>query len=472
MMIVLAGGLFLLALLTWFYLLEIEGRRHTIFIVLAVVFLVEAIIAGGGASVPVGILRPRFGGQDFRPHDLVIVAAVGAHMLAGRIGRLGPLTFGWAPFAAVYACGVAVGLLYNQPTDQILFEGKTLFYLLGGALVASGADLVRLMDAIGRIGIVLAPIVPLALFLRTAGIDLAISTPVQQLPELGAVSNDTITILVALGAVLIIAESVRANPSYVRLGAGFVLLLAPVAGEQRGSYLSLAGSLLALIFIVGGRTWRERATLRPAHLGLVTAVLTAVLLVGYLATDSSGVVISSVEDAFGGVGNEQSARARTSLYDQAISQISENPIFGTGVGTQVTTTVESGELTTAAHNIVLELLLRVGMIGLATFVIAVAVTWAVSVRVWRWAPQPPIAAVGASVIIVFASVLSKAMVEPALSKYRLALILGMALGCLATAERTVPAGSERRSTATVGQVRQQVAESVERSASSADGGIR
>lgn len=437
MMIIFVGGLVLLGLLSWFYLLEIEGKRHTIFVVLAIVFLVEAVIAGGGASVPVGILRPQFGGQDFRPPDLVIVAAIGAHLLAARIGRLGPLTFAWFPFVAIYFGGVAVGLMNAQPADLVLFEGKSLLYIVGGALIASGADLERLMASIGTVGLVLASAVLFAMFLRTAGIELSISTPVQQLPGFGALSNDTITIFVAMGAIVIVAESVRANPSYLRLGAGVVLLLAPVAAQQRASYLSLAASLSVLIFLVAGRTWRERSSIRPVQLGLVTAVLTVVLLVGYLASNSSGVVVSSVEDAFTGVGNAQSADARTSLYDEAWAMVGEDPIFGTGVGAVVTTTVVTGELTTPAHNIFLEMLMRVGAVGLTTLVIAVGVTWSVSLRVWRWAADARIAAVGASVIIAFAAVLAKAMVEPALSKFRLALFLGIALGCLAAAERTL-----------------------------------
>ena len=343
----------------------------------------------------------------------------------------------WFPFVAVYAGGMAIGVLNSQPIDLVFFEGKTLFYLVGGALVASGVDLERLMGSIGGVALVLAAVVPIAFFLRTAGIEWALNTPVQRLPSFGALSNDTITVLVALGAVVIVAEAVRAAPSYLRVGAGVVLLLSPVAAEQRAAYLSLAASLAALVVIVAGRTWRRRSTIRPVQLGLVAAVLTGVLLVGYLATDSPGVVLSSVEDAFGGVGNQQSAQARTSLYDESWAQIRENPIFGTGVGAQVTTTVESGELTASAHNIGLELLLRVGAVGLVAFTIAVAVTWSVSVRVWRWAPSSPVAAVGPAVIIVFASVLSKAMVEPALSKFRLALFLGLALGCLAAAERTL-----------------------------------
>lgn len=444
MVIVLAGGLLLVGLLAWFYLLEIDGRRHTIFVVLAVVFLVEAVIAGGGEFVPVGILRPQFGGQDFRPPDLVIVAAIGAHMLAARIGRIGPVSFAWFPFVAVYAGGVAVGFLNSQAADLVLFEGKALLYIVGGALVASGADLERLMSSIGSVGVVLASVVLFAFVLRTAGIELTINTPVQDFPRFGALSADTITILVALGAIVIVAESVRANPSYLRLVAGIVLLLAPVSSQQRASYLSLVATLVVLVFLVGGRTWSARSSVRTVQVGLVTAVLMVVPLVGYLASGSSGVVVSSLEDTFGGTGKQESAEARTTLYSEALDLIGENPIFGTGLGAQVTATVTAGELTTPAHNVFLEMLMRVGIVGLTTFVIAVGVTWVLAVRVWRGAPGAAIASVGAGVAIIFAAVLAKAMVEPAISKFRLALVLGIALGALASAERTLVPDLRRR----------------------------
>jgi len=449
MVTVLVGGVVLLGLFTWFYMLEVEGDRHTIFLVLAVVFLVESIIAGGGANVPVGLLRPQFGGQDFRPPDVVIVAAMGAHLLAGRIGRIGPLSFAWFPFVLIYAGGAAIGVLMNQPIELILFEGKALFYLAGGALIASGVDTERLMESIGRAGLVLAPVVPIAMAIRTAGLEFSVNTPVQRLTSLGALSNDTITILTALGAVVIVAECMRHEPSYVRLGAGAVLLLAPLSGEQRASYLSLGAVIIALIVFVSGRTWGTRSRIQPAQLGLVAAGLVAVMLVGFLTTDSSGVV-SLVDDAFGGVGNEQSAEARTVLYADTIVEIRKHPIIGSGVGARVSSTVEAGDLTTSPHNLVLEVLLRVGVIGLAAFSIAVFVTWVISVRVWRWAPRAPTAAIGVGVVMVFAAVLAKAMVEPALSKFRLTLFLGMALGCLAVAERTVVSAVDRLRVGTAG----------------------
>ena len=451
MLELLVGGIVLLGLFTWFYLLEIDGERHTIFIVLAVVFLVEALIAGGGASVPVGILRPQFGGQDFRPPDVVIVAAMGAHLLAGRIGRIGPLSFAWFPFVVIYAAGAVIGVLMNQPLEFVLFDGKFLFYLVGGAMVASGVDTERLMESIGRVGLVLAPVVPIALAIRTSGLDITVNTPVQRLNRLGALSNDTISILVALGGIVIIAECVRRSPSFVRLVGGTVLLLAPLAGQQRASYLSLGAVVAVLVVLVGGRTWAKRSTVRPAQLALVAGGLAAIMLLGFLTSESPGVV-TLVDDAFGGIGNEQSADARTVLYTNTIADIGDHPIIGSGVGARVSGSVDSGELTTSPHNVILELLLQVGAIGFAAFVIAVGVTWVISVRVWRWAPHAATAAIGAAVVVVFAAVLAKAMVEPALSKFRLGLFMGMALGCLAVAERTVVTAVERARVGVSGSV--------------------
>ena len=442
MLELLVAGVLLLGLFAWFYMLELDGDRHTIFVVLIVVFLVEAIIAGGGANVPVGLLRPQFGGQDFRPPDVVIVAAMGAHLLAGRIGRIGPLSFAWFPFLFIYAGAAAIGVLMNHPIELVLFEGKALFYIIGGAMIASGVDTERLIDSIGRVGLVLSPIVPLALAIRISGLDISVNTPVQRLDSLGAISNDTITVLVALGAIVIVAECVRSAPSLWRLAAGFVLLLSPLAGEQRASYLSLGACLVVLVFVVGGRTWRERSTVRPTQLLLVAVGLSAVMLVGLLSTDSPGVV-SLVDDAFGGAANEGSAAARVTLYEATIEEIGTQPIIGSGLGSLVSTVVDAGAITTSSHNLILDLLLRVGAIGLVAFVIAVVVTVVVAVRVWRWSPSALTAVVGAAAVLVLASVLAKAMVEPALQKFRLSLLLGITLGCLAAAERTVPRAAER-----------------------------
>ncbi len=93
------------------------------------------------------------------------------------------------------------------------------------------------------------------------------------------------------------------------------------------------------------------------------------MLLGFLTSESPGVV-SLVDDAFGGIGNEQSAEARTLLYADTITEINKHPIIGSGLGARITTIVQAGELTTSPHNFVLELLLRVGVIGLVAFTAA------------------------------------------------------------------------------------------------------
>ncbi len=145
----------LVALLSWFYMLELRSERHTIFLVLVFTLIVEAVLAGPAFDVAVGILRPRIGGQDFRPPDLIIVAAVAAHLLAGRGRQISGLAAAWSAFIAVYVLGAAIGVLNDLPMSDVLFQGKAAFYLVGGMVVASGADVRRVFNDVGRLGVAL-----------------------------------------------------------------------------------------------------------------------------------------------------------------------------------------------------------------------------------------------------------------------------------------------------------------------------
>jgi hypothetical protein len=228
------------ALFAWFFVLESNDRRHTIFNVVAVVFIAEAIVTPEVASVPVGLLRPELFGQDFRPPDLLLVAALAARVLAGRWGRIGPVGLAWSPFFALYFTGVVIGLMVGLEFAQVLFQGKVLLYVLGGLVVASGVDIDRLYDSIGTLGLVLCPLLPIGLVVSLSELEIALNTPLQDFPELGRLSHDSVTILVVIGGAVIITEAVRARPRWYVAAAGFALLLVPITRDQRGSYLTLA----------------------------------------------------------------------------------------------------------------------------------------------------------------------------------------------------------------------------------------
>ena len=191
MLIVLGLGAVLLAsaVFVWFYVLEVNDRRHTIFNVVALTFIVEAVVTPEAASVPAGLLRPELLGQDFRPPDLFLFAALAARLLAGRWGRIGPVGLAWFPFAALYFTGVVIGLLIGLEFAQVLFQGKALLYVVGGLVVASGVDVDRLNDSIGRVGLVLGSLVPVALLASFSDTTIAVNTPVQSFPDPGQVQQ-------------------------------------------------------------------------------------------------------------------------------------------------------------------------------------------------------------------------------------------------------------------------------------------
>lgn len=431
--VVAIGGLTLALMISWFRILDSSGRSHRIFVVLVGAYVVEAVVTSEASSVPFGLLRPRILGQDFRPVDLVIFAAIAARTLSSRPIRVGRLELAWAPFVLLYFVGVIAGLWVQLPFVQVLFQGKLLLYLFGGAMVASQADPDRVAASIGRLATWLAPLVPIGLIVETTGARIAISTPVQRLPTLGRFSNDTITIFVVIGAAALVAELVRDRQRVGVIVAGVVLMAAPLSGDQRASYLTLVACIGALFFVLLGPTQRRRSPIGPTHVFLGGAVMVAMALVGVAA----GPLTAIVDDAFAGQANEDSAEARVGLYEEAAASINEHVLIGSGVGAQVESTkpATGAELVTTAHNVLLDVLLRVGAIGLVAFVVALAVSLWTGFRVWRDAPTDGAAAVGIGAVLGLVGWFAKAMVEPGLDKYRLAMVLGLSVGLLNAAWR-------------------------------------
>ena len=440
MLIVLGLGAALLtsALIAWFYVLESNERRHTIFNVVALTFLFEALVTPEVAEVPVGLLRPELLGQDFRPPDLLLIAAIAARLLAGRWGRIGPVGLAWFPFFALYLTGVVIGLLVGLPFDQVLFQGKALLYIVGGMMVASGADVDRLVQSIGRVGLLLAPLLPIGLILSWSDLTIAIDTPIQSFPQLGMLSHDTITILVVLGGAVIVTEALRTRPRWYAAAAGAALLLMPITRDQRGSYLTVAAVVVTLVLLGLGPSWRRRSSVTGAQVAVVSLLLVAIGAVGLATGASSGVI----EEAFGGQGKGESAEERVTLYEESLDLAQQRPIFGSGVGIEVDIkTVNTGEdLRTTAHNLVLDIWLRIGLIGVVLLGIALVVTSWTALSVWRGSATNPTAAVAIVGLLGIVGWLAKALVEPALDKFRLSLLAGLAIGFVASAWR---AGSDQ-----------------------------
>ena len=119
------------------------------------------------------------------------------------------------------------------------------------------------------------------------------------------------------------------------------------------------------------------------------------------------------------------------LAAQAETLIPQHLLIGWGLGVEFPY-YETGSrtiVTTAyAHNIVLDLWLRVGLIGLALFLIALFASAAGGLRTWRRHPDPMTAALSLAVVAVSAGLVATAFLEPFLDEYRLATLFGVFLG--------------------------------------------
>ncbi len=436
-----ASGLAVFGLLAWFHALEVRGRRHTIFVVLVVTLVVEALLAGPAAEVPVGLLRPQVLGQDFRPPDAVIAAALVVRVLHLRGQKLTSIGLAWAAFVAVYVTGVVVGLLHGIPAVEVLFQGKVAFYLVGGMVVASGADLDRAYESISRLAVVLAAMVPIAFFIQTFDIVLSFDTPVQRLNRLGRLSNDSITLLSIVGVVTLLVEVTRPRQRIVVVAAGIALVLAPAVGKQRASYLVVAVIVLAFVLLVASPTWARRTTATPLEMTLIGIALVGLIIAGFAVTARPGVILDPVQDAFTGQADQRSAQARVSLYSQAIDEIADSPLIGSGVGTKVIRRAELGnkEVAAAAHNVILDIGMRVGLVGLLVYLSALWVTLSGAIRVWRSDVRNSVAAFGMGGALIVIGIFAKAMVEP-LDKFRLALAMGIGVGLVVAAQAVLDSG--------------------------------
>lgn len=437
------AGLALLVLLWWFVSLESRDERHKIFATLVIVMLVEALLAGRAAEVPRGILRPVIAGQDFRPPDGVIVVALAARVL--HLGQRFTLqSVLWASFLAIYMTSALVGIMNGFNTVEVLFQAKGSFYLLGGMAIASGANPQKISDSVGKLSMFGAAAAMAATAMTFAGIRLSFTIPGQRINQLGSMSADTITLLTTLGLFAVIMEAVRPQPRWPQIGAGLILLLSPIAGTQRASYLVLAVTVLALVALFSTPAGQRRSRVTLTEVSLVVAGLVAIVGLNFIFNDGEEVV-APFETAFTGAAEQRSAESRFGLADQAIDRIQERPVLGWGTGVKVIRQAEFSNkaVAAAAHNLILDVGMRVGLTGLGVFLAAVFYSLRTGVSLWSRARSDVVAGVAAAATVSLIGVLAKGMVEPALDKFRLSLTFGISVGLIMAARQTDDAEIEQ-----------------------------
>ena len=424
---------------------ERQGKDHLVPLVLLALLVVEATIYADQNTLPRSLFHPGSGSAQLRIPEIYITLALIARLIArGKPTRIGLPAGLWLAFAAWMVVGMIEGHLYHNVLTQDLYEAKDILYIVGAYALAAGVPVRRYIDSgdllrLGNLTVVCITIVDL---MTIAHISLNTHIPELPLQDFGAVGNETAALALAIVTMCF----------FVRLASGplrswDVIALVPVVtalilSNQRAVLVNLGVVVGVLLVLLLAGPWRgavRRFRVRSGQIVLtalaVAGVTLAVLFIPAMVNQAPvRVPLSSQFNAlFHSQGKVESAQDRLNLASEAEKLIPQHLMIGWGLGVEFQY-YESGKrsvITIAyAHNIALDLLLRLGLVGLVMFIAALAYSLVDGVNAWRRHPDPVVAALALAIIAVLAGLLATAFLEPFLDEYRLATVFGVSLGML------------------------------------------
>ena len=454
-----------LIVFAWFVRLEQTGREmNTVLAILGLV-VIESVIYPNQGNIPAGLFHPVLGGGSgtsagglesglsFRLPEILVPMAFIARLLARRQPlRLRAASLWWLAFLAWLAAAAMIGVENGNSANLALFEAKAIAYIGFFVLVAGvpasefarGQTFRRFLyssSVLAAVGILLSQ-------LRA---NISIPIPGVPISGMGPMGADAATIFLALGliaaAIAICSEHQRARLIITSLP----LLFASVVAEQRAALLAMAVALALFAVAIAVGWKRIRST--PTELALGASTFIALLLVPVLVTAIVGkrqpVVpfAGTVNAAFDTQAKRLSAQDRLNQWATARRLISEHPIIGSGLGFTYQHYDPGYKVfvtTDLTHNIALDLLVRVGAIGLGLFLIALAITLFDGIRAWLKHPDALIAAVAVACACALSGLVAKGMVESIFEKYRLATLLGFLVGAVASTTLSLAAPARMR----------------------------
>jgi O-antigen ligase len=423
---------------------ERSGRAVMVVLTILGVLLLDATLYPSTEAMTLpGIFHPTIAGQNIRLIQVLVALGLLARLLGpGRPRRL-DLTGGlWATFCACYLTAAIVGLVEHN--SHQLVSQRAMLALDGGgfALLVAGVPMRDYLAdrALPRF-IGFAGLLATANFVMAeAGVRVFASLPKLPLNDFGDMGSDAATLFPAFGFLGLAMELTRQRRRTYVLLASAMLLLAPLASIQRAARLGIAVTIVVFLVAV---LWprRRRFHARGGDWIVVAAVAAAVVAGPIFVRSVAGEPTKSVAaaipfskyttQALSTDYRQGSVHSRYNEWRAAEPLIRDRPVFGSGLGT----TFQHYEIGTATfvdydltNNIALDLLLRVGAIGLALFVAAIGATLATAWRVWRRARSDTVALLGAMTFAVLAGYLAKGMVESVLNEYHLTPLLGLLVG--------------------------------------------
>jgi hypothetical protein len=443
-----------------FLRLERHGRRLDVIVILVLVLVADATLyPDTEATRSVGIFHPYIAGQNFRLSQLLIGMALAARMLtSGLPRRLSGAEALWLAFFVWYATACVAGVLHGNNPQLVIARG--MFILEAGGMLALTAG-VPARDLVGDKGIprltrwcgLLA-----AVLVVTSGLGVRVTTSWPGLPlaSTGGVGPNLATIFVSLGALGLAAELGRERRRVAVLLGGTAMLLAHLMSSQRAARLGLGVllvSFLVVLLIPRGRP-RPFARHDAAALGAGLLLVVSIPLLAWSVTERSGgspldafPVLDRTVQALDTGYRQGSVQSRYNEWDEAMPLIKQHLVLGNGVGTTFDhhdvgkNLVITYDLT---NNLVLDLLLRVGVVGLVAFLAAWVATSRVALLVWRRCPDG-VALLAVAAGCGLAGLVAKAMVESVINEYRMTVLIGLLAGVVFSCGRDLPTetGSQR-----------------------------
>jgi O-antigen ligase len=442
---------FTVAAFMLFVRLERSGRSVTTVLILLWLLVIESALYENPNLVPNGLFHPGIGADpkpddeiidyaiSFRLIDLVVPIAIGARLYARGLPERMRGASVWLLAFLVWLVGAALIGLYNgNSTSLIAFEAKAIVYL-GVAALAASVPARDYVEGNGLFNLIYGSAVIAAALVLTDGLDesFSLDIPLLPLPDVGSIGADAASVFVALGILALALAAFRPDRRLPLFAAAGPLLTAPALAGQRAAILGLGVSLVVLLLGLVGTTRRVIATPTEfallAVLGLGLAILPPSVAMATGSPNAHLPFAGTVEKTFHSTGKEQSAESRVNQWRKAEKLIEQRPVTGWGLG-KTYTHYDPGHreffTTDFTHNIIGDLLLRTGAIGVALFSIAMLLAVWDGWGAWRRQHDDLAAALALACLAIIAGLLARGMVESLFEKFRLATLLGITLGII------------------------------------------
>ncbi len=429
------------AIFVWFVWLEQNNRRDVVVWLILGEAILEALLYPNQGSIPSRLFYMPFAGRHIRPSELFLALGLMARLVASkRFQRWTTAGAALAAFGAWYTTEFAIGVLSHNPLIIALFDIKEfLLFIVGTYVLAAGVPARQLVGpkSVGRW--VLALCAAAVLLLPFAhGLRLHFNLPLVPLSTLGY-GADATDCAVALGGMFLALELYRSPPRPWVIGGSIIVVASSLAGTQRAAMLVTGGVVGGLVLAMllrrrnsllpGATSFRRAGALLAGIVALVGSVLAEI--------GATTRIFQEVHAALFSTAKAQSASARIQIWTEASHLFFSRPFFGWGLGTQVPLRQvwPMPVITVPSHDLVLDLLMRGGIVALGLFVFAMALFAREGIRTWRGAHDPMVAGLALGALAGLAGLASLAVVESLFDQVRIAITFGFLLGCLTAASR-------------------------------------